>query len=150
MSRILRSALSHNIGPWSLPLFVCGHRPKTNELLELLLFLFTFWFIPHLNEMKNYCWLGNRISDLQLLRPSIYQLSYRGLIAFGVNLKYSRRPRTCFTCFRCPSRRAAGRLQWLRWVRIPRSFFGLKMFFNRSAAGLEPFTFDLSDEYHLL
>ena len=29
-------------------LFVCGHKPKTKELLELLLFflLFTIWFIP--------------------------------------------------------------------------------------------------------
>ena len=29
-------------------LFVCGHEPKTKELLELLLFLFTIWFISSL------------------------------------------------------------------------------------------------------
>ena len=34
-------------------LFVCGHRPKTKELLELLLFLLssTIWFISSLKEI---------------------------------------------------------------------------------------------------
>ena len=33
---------------------VCGHRPKTKELLEflLLLLLFTIWFISSLKEFK--------------------------------------------------------------------------------------------------
>ena len=31
-----------------IPVFVCGHRPKTKELLQLLLFLFSIWFISSL------------------------------------------------------------------------------------------------------
>ena len=34
------------------PIFVCGHRPKTKELLELFLFLlFTVWFISSSKEI---------------------------------------------------------------------------------------------------
>ena len=62
-------------------LFVCGHRPKTKELLELL-FLFTFWLVPHLNEIKwkNFgCVHGNRTLDLLILSLSLYQLRYKML-----------------------------------------------------------------------
>ena len=35
-------------------IFVCSHRPKTKELLELFLFflLFTIWFISSLKEIQ--------------------------------------------------------------------------------------------------
>ena len=41
--------LSHLVQNCRTPIFVCGHRPKTKELLELLLFLlFSIWFISSL------------------------------------------------------------------------------------------------------
>ena len=56
-------------------IFVCGHRPKTKELLEL--FLFTIWFISSLKGIKvktNFSLPGNRIEVLLLPSQALCQL----------------------------------------------------------------------------
>ena len=73
-------------------LFVCGHRPKTKEFLELLFLLlsFTIWFISSLKEIlvkKSLPdWEFNRgPSDPQ---PSTYPLSYRATDIIYVKIDF--------------------------------------------------------------
>ena len=64
-------------------IFVCGHRPKTKELLELFLFLsVTIWFISSLKEFKRkkLSLAGIQTWDLQITSPALYHLSYRDIV----------------------------------------------------------------------
>ena len=76
---------------------VCGHRPKTKELLELLLLLFllflsfTIWFISSLKENLP-DWESIRgPSDLQ---PSTFPLSYRAIDNNSVKIDFYISPQT--------------------------------------------------------
>ena len=68
---------------FAVSLFVCGHQPKTKELLEFFKFLFllfTIWFISSFKiklSGKNIAFPGNQTSTLLLHSQALYQLSYR-------------------------------------------------------------------------
>ena len=65
---------------FAVSLFVCGHRPKTKELLEFFKFLFLFWFISSFKiklSEKNIALPGNLTGTLLLHSQALYQLSYR-------------------------------------------------------------------------
>ena len=87
-------------------IFVCGHWPKTQALLELflfflflflLLFLFTFWLIAHLNEMKK-VWLT---WESNLWPSDLPTVTLPPGYTWVKKLKYSRRPWTSIGRLAC-------------------------------------------------
>ena len=77
-----------------MSIFVCGHRPKTKELFELL--LFTIWFISSLKEIEVEEILPNRDSNRgpSAPQPSNLSLSYSHIITLNVKIDFNISPQT--------------------------------------------------------